>query len=133
VGEVLNQEEKMKKAIVCAVTVLALSLTAMASPKAKKQDLALFLTSDVAGTQLKPGQYQVSVEESQATLYRDGKAVATFPVRSETAAEKFPANSVLYDGPSSKVLEIRLGGTTTKLVLDGSNTSAAGSAGGRNK
>ena len=121
----------MKKTFVCALTVLALTLTAAAEPKTKKQDLKLFWSSEIAGTQLKAGDYQVSVDGSQATLYRGGKRIATFAVHSEAVTEKYEKNSVVYEGNERAVKEIRLAGSAAKLVVDGPATSAAG-AGGKN-
>ena len=119
----------MKKGMVCAVTVLALTLTAAAQmqAKSKKQDLQLFWDTEVAGTTLKPGDYKVGVDGSTATVYKGGKSVATFAVRSEAVGEKFRASSVVYGGNDRILREIRIGGTTTKLIVEGA--AAAGGAG----
>ena len=123
----------MKKGIVCAMTVLALTLTAAAQAqvqaKSKKQDLQLFWDTEVAGTTLKPGDYKVGVDGTTATVYKGGKSVATFAVRSETAGEKFHASSVVYGGNDRILKEIRIGGTTTKLIVEGAAAAVSGGAG----
>ena len=122
----------MKKGFVMVLVVLALSVAAMAAPKVKKQDFELLRVSEIAGTQLQPGDYQVSVDGGTATVYRNGKSVATFAVRSEQGPVKYQVNAVVYQEDRRSVTEIRLAGTATKLHVEGSAAGIAGMAGGKN-
>lgn len=121
----------MKKTFLATITVLVLSMVASAATLKGKKDLTLFLDSDIAGTHLKAGDYRIGVEGSTATIYREGKSVATFAVSAEENATKYQANTVVYAGGERSVKEIRLGGTATKLVLQEGSASAA-AAGGKN-
>src|SRR5258708_40180408 len=109
----------MKKGFVLAVTVVALSLLASAAPKVKRQNVKLFLETQVAGTQLKPGEYQVAVEGDTATVFHNGKEVAKTAIRSEDAGHKFETNSMLYGEDGKTLREIRLEGAKNKVVGEG--------------
>jgi hypothetical protein len=122
--------EDMKKGFVLALAVFTLSLAAMASPKTKKQDFRLLRDSEIAGTELKAGQYQVSVDAGMATIYHGGKQVANFAVRAETVPQKFDDNAVVYESNGHSVLELRLAGSATKLRLE-ANQAMSGSASGK--
>ena len=68
----------------------------------------------VGGTQLKAGQYTVEVTADKA-VFKLGKSVVESPVTLEKADKKFgTTSSVVSD---SKVMEIDLGGTTSKLIF----------------
>ncbi len=121
----------MKKGFVMFVTVMALSVAAMAAPKAKKQNFELLRDSEIAGTQLKPGDYQVSVDNGIATVYHNGKSVGSFTVRSEEGATKFEGTQVVYSTDDHKVIEIRLAGTSTKLHVE-APAGVSGAASGKN-
>ena len=122
---------RINKGMVFATTVLAFALAASAAPKSKKTDITFFGETKVAGTQLKAGEYQVAVEGNVATFYRDGKEVAKSAVESRDAGGKITSTSVVYAQDGS-LLELRLSGTASKLVLSGPAASAGGSAAGRN-
>ena len=115
----------MKKSFVTSVMVLALTVAALAAPKVKKQDLVLVKDSEVAGTVLKAGDYQVAVEGGTATFYHNGKIVATFAVRNQEVPEKFQQSAVAYDTGSRNLREIRMAGSNVKLVVEGSVSGAA--------
>ena len=78
--------------------------------------VTIFSPSNVAGTEVKPGEYRLEVKDGKAVL-KQGKTVVEAAVRVETADKKFSDNSIKYEG--SKVQEIRIGGTTTRLVFEG--------------
>ncbi len=122
---------KVTRGFVFTVTVLAIALTASAAPKAKRQAIRLFNDTQVAGTQLKPGEYQMAVEGDVATFYRDGKQVAQTAVQSQAAGRKFDSNSLVYAPDGKSLIEVRLSGASDKLVIGG-NVSAGGTAAGRN-
>lgn len=81
--------------------------------------VTLFQPSIVAGTELKPGQYKIEVDNNKAVL-KNGKTVVEADVKVETGDEKYPSTSVRYANADGKykVQEIRVGGTNTKLVFN---------------
>jgi hypothetical protein len=119
----------MKQRLVMVVMVLSLSVAALAapptSPKVKKQDLILFHDSEVAGTWLKAGDYQIAVTDGTATFYHNGKVAATFAVRDQEVPAKFQQSSVVYDAGGHNLLEIRLAGSDAKLLVEGTVSGAA--------
>jgi len=82
----------------------------------------LYQPTVVNGTTFKPGECKVEVKDNQVTL-KQGKATAETSVKVETSSNKFLSTSVGYaDG--NHIQEIRIGGTTTKLVFSGDSGSA---------
>jgi hypothetical protein len=81
--------------------------------------LTLFYPSIVGDGELKPGDCQVEVADGHVTL-KQGRKKVEADVRVETVDEKFKATSIRYDNGDGKqrISEIRLGGTTTKLVFN---------------
>jgi hypothetical protein len=120
------------KGIVFATVLLVFAMAAAAAPKGKKADIIFVAETNVAGTQLKAGDYQVGVEGNVVTFYRNGKEVAKAAVESQDTGQKITSTSVLCDTNSHSLLELRLSGSTSKLVLSGSAASAGGTPAGRN-
>jgi hypothetical protein len=87
---------------------------AMASA-ATSYRVTFFSLSNVAGTDVKAGEYRLEIKDGKAVL-KQGSTVVEAAVRVETADKKFSDNSIKYEG--SKVQEIRIGGTTTRLVFE---------------
>jgi hypothetical protein len=71
------------------------------------------------GTQLQPGDYKVQVEGNKVTLTL-GKNTFEAAAKVETATQKFETTALVSqnDNGKMKLSEIRLGGTTTKIVID---------------
>ena len=65
-------------------------------------------------TQLKAGDYKVTVEGNQAT-FKMGKQTVQVPVSMEQATSKFADTTLESSG--TKLQAIDLGGTTTKIVI----------------
>ncbi|MCC7234054.1 MAG: hypothetical protein IT163_02045 [Bryobacterales bacterium] len=103
----------MKKLLVF-LTAAAMSIAAAA----ESYKVTLFQESVISGTTLKPGDYKVMVDGNTATIAA-GKHKVEAPVTVENADSKFSATSVRYQTADGKyrVKEIRLGGTSTKLVF----------------
>lgn len=98
----------------------ALFLTiAMLCASAATYNVTLFQHSTVAGKDLKPGDYKLTVENEKATIEK-GKNKIEAAVKLETGDAKFNSTSVRYadDNGKMKVTEIRLGGTNTKVVFN---------------
>jgi hypothetical protein len=84
----------------------------------------LYQTTVVNGTTFKAGELKVEVKDNQVVL-KQGKTSAEASVKVESAKDKFQSTSVGYaDG--NHIQEIRLGGTTTKLVFGGGEVGATG-------
>ena len=101
------------KLSVCFAT-LAMAVASAAS----NYSLTLFETSTVGSKELKPGDYKLEVNGDKAII-KAGKNSAEAPVKVENGSEKFTKTSVKYSIGDGKyrVQEIRLAGTTTKLVF----------------
>ncbi len=103
----------MKK-IVLGFATLALAIASAAT----NYKVTLFQNSTIGGTELKPGEYKLEVNDNKVVV-KSGKKTIEADVKVETANEKFGATSVRYNTADGKnqVQEIRLGGTNTKLVF----------------
>ena len=104
----------MKKFVVFLMAA-AMSIAAAA----ESYKVTLFQESIVNGTTLKPGDYKVVVADNKATISA-GKNKVEAPVTVETADSKFSSTSVRYQNGDGKyrLKEIRLGGTSMKLVFE---------------
>lgn len=119
----------MKKGSIVVLAVLALSLAASAGAKAQRHTVKLFHPTEINGVELKPGEYSVAVEEGQVIFLQGRKEVAKAPVRAEQNAEKYSVNTMVYTADEHTLIEIRLGGSATKLMLEraaGSGRSTSG-------
>jgi len=98
----------------------ALFLTfALLTASAASYTVTIFQTSQFGGKDLKPGEYKVVVENDKVVIQK-GKEKVEQTAKVETADSKFASTSVRYSDQNGKmkVQEIRLGGTTTKLVFN---------------
>ncbi len=98
---------------------VVLLVAALSVASAKTYRIRLFEPSVVSGVELKPGEYKLNVSD-QKVVISQGKITAESAVKHEANGEKYSSTSVRYavrDG-KNHVLEIRLGGTNTKLVLN---------------
>ena len=104
----------MKK-ILLSFATLALAV-ASAAPSYR---ITLFQPSLVNGTELKPGEYKVTLTDNKATI-TSGKTSVEATVKTEAADSKFSSTKVRYRNGDGKyrVQEIRLGGTNTKVVFE---------------
>jgi len=91
----------------------------LAIASARSYSVSLFQTATVGTTELKPGEYKVEVNDQKAII-RQGKVQAESPVKIEEGDVKFDTTSVRYNNADGKtrIQEIRIGGTKTKLVFD---------------
>ena len=102
-----------------SMKLFALLILALAIASASTHTVTLFQPSVVSGTELKPGDYKVTIENNKATIEK-GKTKVEATVKVENGADKFGTTSVRYTSEAGKykVKEIRLGGTTTTLVFN---------------
>ena len=100
---------------------------ALALAGSPSYNVTFFMPSEIAGKQLRAGDYKIEIQGDKA-LVGYGKNRVETPVKIEQANEKFATTSVRYqnvDG-KAKVEQIRVGGTNTVLVFgERSGSSAA--------
>ena len=94
------------------------TLALAAASAASTYRVTLFQPSLVAGTELKPGDYKITLRDNKA-LITSGKTSVEAEVKAETAHAKFSSTTVRYLNGDGKyrIQEIRLGGTNTRLVF----------------
>lgn len=92
---------------------------ALAIASANTFTITLFQPSLVAGTELKPGDYKMTLDNDKAVISR-GKEKVEATVKVESSETKYGTTSVRYTNADGKmkVTEIRLGGTTTKVLFN---------------
>jgi hypothetical protein len=101
------------KKLLFALTTFAFALAGAANT----YKVTLFEPAMVSGAQLKPGEYKLEIRDNNKAVFTQGKqSAAEAPVKLENSPTKFASTSVKYDG--SKLQEIRLGGTSTRLVFE---------------
>ena len=82
-------------------------------------NVTFFQPSVVAGTELKAGDYKVTIDGDKAIISM-GKQKVEASAKMETVDSKFSSTSVRYtteDG-KMKIQEIRIGGTNQKVVFN---------------
>jgi hypothetical protein len=82
----------------------------------------------VGQTELKPGEYDVKVDPAGKVTFKMGKNVIEAPAKIETSTSKFAdtqLNTTSVKG-QSQLLELDLGGTTSKLVFTSASAVDAG-------
>jgi hypothetical protein len=93
--------------------LVALALLALAAPVWARGRTATAYINDpasIGGTQLKPGEYQLKVENSanQLQVLKDGKVVAVVPVQWIQLPNKPAATQVTMD--NNQITEVDFGG-----------------------
>lgn len=101
--------------LLLSFSTLALAIASAAS----SYHFSLFQKSVVAGKELQPGDYKIQLDGNKAII-KAGKQSVEAAVKVENGTEKFSETSVRYTTADGKmtVQEIRLGGTSTKLVFN---------------
>jgi hypothetical protein len=99
------------KKLLFALTTFAFALAGAANT----YKVTLFEPALLSGAQLKPGEYKIEIRDNKA-IFTHGKESAEAAVKLESSPTKFASTSVKYEG--SKLQEIRLGGTSTRLVFE---------------
>ncbi len=109
----------MKKSLI-VMTALAASMAYAGT----SYRINLYRATLVNGTALKPGEVKVEVQDNKV-VFKQGKTTAEAIVKSEEASHKFVSTTVGYagEGSASEIQEIRLGGTSTKLLFETPTTN----------
>lgn len=105
---------------------LAMTLAVFATAASKTYKINLTAPAVVAGVDLKPGSYKLAVDGDKMVVTRDGKELATTPVKVEEVQAKFSNTGIgAVDVNGKRVVnEIQVGGSKTKLVLPGAATAS---------
>ena len=99
----------MKKLLTVVFTFSCMALSAFGA--------SLTVTTPVTAgtTQMKPGDYKFEMQGDKL-VFKSGKTViAEVPAATETAASKF--HDTTYESKEGKITAIRVGGSTTRIVL----------------
>ena len=104
--------------------ILSFTTLALVAASAATYNVTLYQDSKLNGKTLKPGEYRLEVKDN-AVVLRNKKDSTEAAARTETNAKKFSGTSVLYND-KDEVTEIRLGGTTTKVILTTDNNARGG-------
>jgi hypothetical protein len=107
------------------LAIAVFGLAAMGAPKS--YTFTLYQTATVGNMELKPGSYKLDLAEQKAVIH-NGRQTSEVPVKVETSDWKFAETAVgiNQENGKSRVREIRLGGTKTKLVLEESSGAGGG-------
>ncbi len=112
----------MYRKLVSSIAILAALTIASA---ANSYRVNLYQATVVNGTTFKAGECKLELKDNQVVL-KQGKNTAESTVKVENAADKFGSTTVGYTN-GNHIQEIRLGGTSTKLLFDdGASSTAAG-------
>jgi hypothetical protein len=98
---------------------LFLTISLMIASAAGSYTVTLFQPSVVGGTELRAGDYKVTLTGDKATIAM-GRNKVEASVKVETAASKFGSTTVRYSDENGKmkIQEIRLGGTNQRVIFN---------------
>ena len=99
---------------------LAFVFASVGFASATTYNVRILEATNVHGTELKPGEYKLDVDNGKA-VFRHGKTSVEAPAKVATNDRKFKDTKFLYnDGADGKLTlrEIDLGGSNVKVVLE---------------
>jgi len=101
--------------LLATLTLLSLAAPVWAHTRTATADISD--TTTIGSTQLKPGEYQLKVEDNatQLQIVKNGKLVAVVPVQWIQLPQKPTNTAVLLDG--NKITEVDFGGTTQAVQI----------------
>jgi hypothetical protein len=99
--------------------VLGFVTVALAVASAATYRVTLHQSATLDGKELKPGQYKLELDGNKATFKGKGTEINA-DVKVESTEAKNGSTTIRYSNGDGtyKIKEIRLGGTTTKLVFN---------------
>jgi len=101
----------MVKNILFGFASLALAVASAAS----SYNVTFYEPVMINGSELKAGDYKLELNDKTA-LIKQGKTVTEAPVKVENDGQKYSRTAVRLNG--MQVEEIRIGGTSTRIVFD---------------
>jgi hypothetical protein len=107
----------MVKNVLLGFASVALAVASAAS----SYNVTFYTPVKINGAQLKPGDYKLELKDNSMAVIKQGKSVTEVPVKVENEGQKFSRNAVRMNG--EKLQEIRLGGTSTRVVFEESGNA----------
>jgi hypothetical protein len=101
----------MVKNILIGFASIALAVASAAS----SYNVTFYEPVMINGSELKPGDYKLELKDKTAVL-KQGKTSTEAPVKIENDSQKYQRTAVRLNG--MQVQEIRLGGTSMRVVFD---------------
>jgi len=101
--------------IMATLTLLTLAAPVWAHPRTATAQITE--TTTIGSTQLKPGEYQLKVEDNanQLQIMQHGKVVAVVPVQWVQLQQKPSNTEIVLDG--NKITEVEFGGNTQAVQI----------------
>jgi hypothetical protein len=111
----MNRVMTVFAALLLLVAIAAQNAPAKDTKAGVNTTMSLLNPATVAGKQLQPGDYAVSVDETHVTISMRGKVVAEAPVqwKDETSKSKYSA----FVSENNKITEIHFGGKTRFVTI----------------
>jgi hypothetical protein len=106
----------MVKNILLGFASVALAVASAAS----SYNVTFYQPVKINGAELKAGDYKLELKDKTAVI-KMGKSVTEVPVTIATDGQKYPRTAVRLNG--MQVEEIRIGGTSTRVVFDKASNS----------
>lgn len=105
------------KSIQLLATLTLLTLAAPVWAHTRTATAQISDTTTIGSTQLKPGEYQLKVEDNanQLQIMQHGKVVAVVPVQWIQLPQKPSNTEVVLDG--NKITEVEFGGNTQAVQI----------------
>jgi len=119
----MTRSKMVRFSTLVAALVLVLSIgMKTVSAKDSKSDAASVFTiqnaMSLAGQSIEPGDYKVSVTETQLTMTKGGKVVAQVPVQWKDETSKPHYSAIVTDG--NKITEFHFSGKTRFVTVSAS-------------
>jgi hypothetical protein len=107
--------------VAALMMMLSIGLQTLAAKDAKVDTSSVFTiqnAASLAGQSIAPGDYKVSVTETQLTVSKDGKVIAQVPVQWKDETSKPHYSTIVTEG--GKITEFHFGGKTRFVVVSAS-------------
>ncbi len=116
----------MRKSIISTLALLAMTALAMpAISETFSKNVTFTEALSVGGTQLKAGEYKVTVNGTNVTIEKGHDVLVKTEGRVEQRPAKYYATTVVHDA-SGAVREIDLSGRNEAIVFGGGATASGG-------
>ena len=107
--------------VAALMMMLSIGLQTLSAKDAKVDTSSVFTiqnAASLAGQSIAPGDYKVSVTETQLTVSKDGKVIAQVPVLWKDETSKPHYSTIVTEG--GKITEFHFGGKTRFVVVSAS-------------
>jgi hypothetical protein len=113
-----NKMMRVSTLIAALVLVLSIGLQSLSAKDSKADTSAIFTlqnATSLAGQSIAPGDYKVTVTETQLTRSKGGKVVAQVPVQWKDETTKATRSAIVTDG--NKITEFHFGGKNRYVAV----------------